>query len=113
MLAGKLPNLSLGFIKGMGRVTSAVQIVLVCDELGLDMEVMHPTLWNSLRTITAHALKMENRVAECVKNMQLSTKGSIRQETNLIQMAFIVKTLVEENALADVSTFVRMLVDIM
>ena len=103
----------MGYIKGMGRVTSAVQIVLVCDELGLDMEAMHPTLWNSLRTISAHALKMDSRVAECVKNMQLSTRGSIRQETNLIQIAFIVKSLVEDYGLADVSTFVRMLGDIM
>ena len=92
----------------MARFSSLMQLLLWTHEEGIDLKACHPTLWQSVRTIFCHPLKMASKLDESLKNMKLSVRGSIRQENNLLQVMVMCKTLVENYGLTDISVFVRM-----
>ena len=103
----KLPDFSLAYVKGMGRICSLLELVLIDRDLKLDMQTNNPNLWESLRIVYAHPLRTQSKMQECFKNMHLSSRGAIRTETNLLQLAYMVRNLVTNFGLTDVGHFVR------
>ena len=50
--------------------------------------------------MSVHHVSMGSWLAEALQNMKLSSRGSIRKKTNIIQTAVIVKNLGSDDALS-------------
>ena len=102
----ELAPLSLGYLKGMARLSTVHSILTFCYLNNIDLSTKNAKLWKSLAAIFGHFWPCQTRVDEGLRNLKLSTRGSIRKMANVIQVAVMVCGLVQ-NGLVDWGAFVR------
>ena len=101
-----MPSFSLGYVKGMARVTSLFAMLHYCWAEGFDIKACHPVLYASLLRIWAHHVEHANKIDEALHTMKMSSKGSIRKAVNVIQAAVMIQNLFA-HGLSDFGMFVR------
>jgi hypothetical protein len=101
-----MPSFSLGYVKGMARMSSLFALLHYCWVEGLDVKQNHPVLYESLLRIWAHHVEHQNKLDEAIHTMKLSAKGSIRKAVNVIQAAVMIQNLFM-HGLTDFGMFVR------
>ena len=104
---GELETFSLGYLKGMCRVSTVLTIIHRSWKCGYDLAVVHPTLHKTLFTIYVHHVPQNSKLDEALQNMKLSARGSIRKMVNVIQMVMMIKKLHTKFGLSDFGVFVR------
>ena len=97
---------SLGYLKGMARVTTTLVIIHRAWKLNLDMRVAPQKLCDSILTIYVHHVEQASKLDEALQNMKLSARGSIRKKTNLIQIVMMVSKL-QTFGMSDFIVFVK------
>ena len=103
---GALPTFSLGYLKGFARVSSLMALLFKVFELKVDLEKVHNKLYKSLLVVYVHHIVQGTKMDEALQNMKLSSRGSLRKMTNVIQMVMMIKNLYSYG-LTDFSVFVR------
>ena len=84
---------TVGYLKGMARTTtllSMLHLVMIDD---LPLATLNPKLFSSVLRIRAHFMPQRSRVDEALKNMKISTRGSIRKGPNLFTIVGIINNL--------------------
>ena len=104
--SGPLKSFSLGYVKGMARVSCLFALLHFCWVEGLDIRVHHPVLWESVLRVWVHHVEHPNKVEEAIHTMKMSARGSIRKAVNVIQTAVMVQKLFS-HGLSDFGAFVR------
>ena len=101
-----LGTFSLGYLKGMARVSSALALLYRVFILKIDLQSVHPVFHESARSVTVHHIALGSKLEEALQNVKLSARGSIRKKTNIIQVVVMVKKLYQ-HGLHDFTVFVR------
>jgi hypothetical protein len=101
-----MPSFSLGYVKGMARMSSLFALLHFCWVEGLKVKECHPVLYESVLRIWAHHVEHVNKVDEALHTMKMSSKGSIRKAVNVIQAAVMIQNLFAYG-LTDFGAFVR------
>ena len=103
---GDLPTFSLGYLKGFARVSSLMAFLFKVFELKLDLKKVHEKLYNSLLVVSVHHVAQSTKMDEALQYMKLSSRGSLRRMTNVIQMVMMIKNLYSYG-MTDFSLFIR------
>ena len=101
-----LPTFSLAYIKGMARVCSLFALLYKVWKLGIELQSVHKTLYESVRVVYVHHIEQPSKMDEALKNMKLSCRGSIRKATNVIEVVMMLKNLYN-HGMNDFYLFVR------
>ena len=103
---GPLPCFSVGYLKGMARVTTLMCLLHYCWKSNIDLQVHHPMLYKSVLAIFVHHTQQSSKIDECLQNMKFSSRGSIRKMTNVIEITCMIKELMR-HGLPEFGAFVR------
>ena len=97
---------SLGYTKGMARATSVLALLHYCFKHTIDLQALHPRLHRSVLMIWVYHVKFDSKIDEGIHNMKISSRGSIRKMTNVIQTTVLIQNLFKYG-LTDFGVFVR------
>ena len=97
---------SVGYLKGMLRACTVLAMVHWCWKNDLPLDVHLPILAKSICTVYIHHAQQSSRVDECLQNMKVSSRGSLRKMTNVIEIVFMIKGLCNFG-LDDFASFLR------
>jgi len=110
VVAPNLPNplasQSIGYIKGLGRVTTVMAFLLECKRKMIDLAAVHPLFYQSLLTIYVHRFACDNKMEETLKNMKISCTGALRKPPNVVAIVSMSIKLMDEG-MEDYSEFIR------
>ena len=101
-----LPMFSLSYMKGFARVTSMFALLFWVWKHGIDLASEHRELYNSVCAVHVHHTEQASKIDEALKNMKLSSRGSLRKMTNVIQLVTILNGLFK-HGLTDIGVFIR------
>jgi hypothetical protein len=101
-----LQPFSVGYMKGMARMTTLFALLHYCWAQGIDIKTAHPKLYDSVLRIWVHHAEQASKVDEAIQTMKLSARGSIRKAVNVIQLAIMIQNLFAFG-LTDFGLFIR------
>lgn len=84
---------SLGYIKGMARVSTILALLYTCWDKNYDIEARHPKMYTSVLRVWALHAPASSKREIALANMKLSARGSIRRAPNVITILFMVQKL--------------------
>lgn len=104
---GDLKPCSVGYIKGRARMTALLAIlhVIYSDKTGMDLTPCHKFM-ESVNLIWVQHLRQATKEDEVLCNLKMSLCGSLRKAANVVQMASMVRRLMQEGS-TDYGSFVR------
>ncbi|CAK9096491.1 unnamed protein product [Durusdinium trenchii] len=104
---GDLKPCSVGYIKGRARMTALLAIlhVIYSDETGMDLTPCQKFM-ESVNLIWVQHLRQATKEDEVLCNLKMSLRGSLRKAANVVQMASMVRRLMQEGS-TDYGSFVR------
>ena len=103
---GPLQPFSLSFVKGRARAATAFAILsLVVDE-DIDLKLVYPKLWESLRCVHVKPIRVVNDREQALLNIKLSQRGSIRKGYNCITWVMTLRSL-QQKGDSDAAVLVR------
>ena len=84
---------SLGYVKGMARVTSLLAMLHCLHKRGVCIETGLPVLYKTVQVVYVLHPAQATKMDEAFQNMKLSARGSICKKTNIIQTVTMVQRL--------------------
>ena len=84
---------SVGYLKGRARMETMIMVLHMCHAEGIELNNIHPQLFNSLLRIYVFFTPKSSKREEALENMAISCKGSIRKAPNIITISKISLTL--------------------
>ena len=107
-IAGQaLPPFSLGYLKGMARSSTLMFLLHRFFCMKINIATDWPHLWKSVLAIHVHHVKQKSRMEECLQNMKMSVRGSLRKPNNTLQCVVMIQQLQSMGATTDYMSFVR------
>jgi hypothetical protein len=104
--SGTLVPFSVGWIKGLARSTTLLAALHRFWKLGIKIKDHNPRFHDSVMVIYMHNVHAPSKMDEALLTMKLSSRGSIRKKTNIIQTVAIIYSLYE-HGLSDFAIFIR------
>ena len=94
------------FPNGMRRSTSLLALLHTCYKDGIDLKSASYAFWESCLAVYAHHVPHDSKIDEAVFQMKVSQRGSVREATNVAQIALIALRL-SHYGFPDMGAFVR------
>lgn len=97
---------SLGYIKGMARSCTALMMLHVCFQKGLNLKDHHPRLYASLLRVYIFHAPCATKRGEALANLAHSCRGAIRRPPNVMTFTGMAYNLIQAGD-TDFTSFTR------